>query len=213
MVQEDLSTTFSEKRKKYTIEIERELNDNYVRVTITPNGLRKKQLFNCILIILVNGWISMTRYNSHFEKFGKYIPLVRSLIFFISCTILKNPTIETLMIFKNYGIQTLESSGYSILPNRLNKIICTPKSVFVPRDAIVDIIINEAFVRECQVIFYLAVIVKGEDKLKLLFAKNRPRLVDQKVIYNLSRGCLYLQKDQIPLNYNYRSIGSAGDIR
>lgn len=194
MVQEDLSTIFSEKRKKYTIEIERERNDNYVRVTITPNGLRKKQLVNCVLMILFNSWISMARYNLYFENFGKYSPLVRLLIFFISCSILKNPTVETLMIFKNYGLQTLESNGYSILPNRLNKIISTPKSIFVPRDTIVDVIINEAFVRECQVIFYLAVIVKGEDKLKLLFAKNRPRLADQRVIYNISRSCLYSKK-------------------
>ncbi|KAG0658648.1 hypothetical protein C6P45_002090 [Maudiozyma exigua] len=199
MVQTDLSTTFSEERKKYTIEIEREQNDNYIRITIIPNGLRKKQLINCVLIIFFNAWISMARYNPYFEKFGRYSLLARLLILFTSCRILKNPTVETLMIFKNYGIQTLETSGYSILPNSINKRICTPESVFVPRDAIVDIIINEAFVKECQVIFYLAVIVKGEDKLKLLFAKSRPRLVDQKVIYNLSRNCLYPKNGSDPV--------------
>ncbi|SMN22215.1 similar to Saccharomyces cerevisiae YNL038W GPI15 Protein involved in the synthesis of N-acetylglucosaminyl phosphatidylinositol (GlcNAc-PI) [Maudiozyma saulgeensis] len=196
MTQTTFTNTTSERRKKYTIEIEREINDNYVKIQITPNGLRKKQFINCIIVIIFNSWIMLSSH-TFFERFASYTIAVKSLMFLTSCMTLKNPTIETLTIFKNYGIQTSDVSGYSVLPDTLNNMICSPRTIFVPRDRIVDVIINEGFVRECQVIFYLAAIVRGQDKMKLLFSRNRPRLVDQKTIYNLARKCLYLKREPL----------------
>ncbi|CAB4252805.1 similar to Saccharomyces cerevisiae YNL038W GPI15 Protein involved in the synthesis of N-acetylglucosaminyl phosphatidylinositol (GlcNAc-PI) [Maudiozyma barnettii] len=186
----------SVRRKRYTINIEREIDDNYVSVQIIPNGLRKKQLINCIIVVIFNAWIILPEH-TFFESFTTYIVLIKSLIFLFSCMILKNPTIERLTIFKNCGIQTSEISGLSVLPDTLNNIICSPRATFIPKDRIVDVIINEGFVKECQVIFYLAAILRGQNKLKLLFSNNRPRLVDQKTVYNLVRKCLYLKHEPL----------------
>lgn len=186
----------TERRKKYTIRTERERNDNYIKIEVRSNSLRRTQLINCILILVVNIWINLHFYRiQHF--LATYDLLARIGIFMTTCYILKNPCIESLTVFKNYGIQTTELSGFSILPDSINEYIGLKKNVFTPRDTIVDIIINEGFVRECQVIFYLAVIVKEKSKLKLLFSKNRIRLVDQRIVYNLTRNCLYLKREQL----------------
>ena len=209
-------------RKNYTLTTEKDPHGNYIRFLIRPNSYGRKRLLNCILILATNyvvlsRWISLVglctvvtdgdgcgnSQSTTVKLFGAEFPIGRQYICcvfvllgvtVILSLLLKNPAVESLTVYKGYGIQMVESRGLSLLPDCVNKVFCTQEVEFVPRDKIVDIVINEGFVRQCQVIFYLAVIVRDAPKLKLLFAHNRPRLVDQREIYNLSRKCLYVNK-------------------
>lgn len=194
MPSNEFSKSSSEERKRYTITIERETNDNFVKFEVRPNNMGKKQLINCTMASLLACWMIWGT-GAIFMRFGVYHVAARTVAFIFICAMLKNPTIEQVSVFKNYGVQISKFSGYSVLPNFLNNLLFSPNDMFIPRDTIADIIINEGFVRECQVIFYLAIIVKGEDKLTLMFSRSRPRLEDQKKIYNLTRNCLFLKTE------------------
>ena len=209
-------------RKNYTLTTERDPHGNYIKFLIKPNSYDRKRLLNCILILVANyivlsRWVSLvglctavadgdsvgTGRSTTVKLFGTEFPIGRQYaccvfvvlgVTVMLSLLLKNPAVESLTVYKGYGIQMVESRGLSLLPDCVNELFCIQEVEFVPRDKIVDIVINEGFVRQCQVIFYLAVIVRDAPKLKLLFACNRPRLVDQREIYNLSRKCLYVNK-------------------
>lgn len=90
---------------------------------------------------------------------------------------------ESVTVFQDYGVQISHFNGYVVLPRRWNEKWFS-KIVFYPRDKIVDVIINEGF-EGSSVVFYLCLIVKGASKLTLLFPRTKPRLVDQKLIYQM----------------------------
>lgn len=194
MHEKSFSKSRSEKRKRYTIIIEREKDDNFVQFEIHPNNIQQKKILHCTALILIAVWFWQGA-GSIFDRFQQYDTTAKVIALVVLCSFLKDPTIERVSVFKNYGIQTSEFTGLSILPTFLNNLFCSSEDLFIPRDSIVDVIINEGFVRQCQVIFYLAIIIKGEDKMRLLFAKSRPRLEDQKRVYNLARNCLFLKEE------------------
>lgn len=194
MHEKSFSKSRSEKRKRYTIIIEREKDDNFVQFEIHPNNIQQKKILHCTVLILIAVWFWQGA-GSIFDRFQQYDTTAKVIALVVLCSFLKDPTIERVSVFKNYGIQTSEFTGLSILPTFLNNLFCSSEDLFIPRDSIVDVIINEGFVRQCQVIFYLAIIIKGEDKMRLLFAKSRPRLEDQKRVYNLARNCLFLKEE------------------
>ncbi|GCE97465.1 hypothetical protein ZYGM_001434 [Zygosaccharomyces mellis] len=93
----------------------------------------------------------------------------RLAIFAITSLVLRKPTIDSVIVIRNYGVQVTKISGIVVCPNSW----ITPwieKSNFLPKDSIVDIIINEGFVKNQQVIFYLAILVREAKRLTLLFS-------------------------------------------
>lgn len=153
--------------RRYRMLIEQEEKSTFVKFTIIPTSYAIKTIINLFLLIAVN-IISFIAVNKHFSMDLHKSLTLHSALLVLSTLLFRKPPIETLTVLRNYGIQTSELRGLVICPNVLIKS-WLEKTDFIPRDMIVDVIINEGFVRDGQVIFYLAVLVKEAKKLKLLF--------------------------------------------
>ncbi|KAF2110842.1 GPI-GlcNAc transferase complex, PIG-H component-domain-containing protein [Lophiotrema nucula] len=89
--------------------------------------------------------------------------------------------IESLLALSSLGLQTRTSS-----PTYLS----TSTTRFIPTTAIQDIFIYEAF-KGFEVRFYLAIVVKGEEDVVVVFPKLLPRRDVLEEVWRGARACLY----------------------
>ncbi|CAI7092755.1 ATV_collapsed_G0027260.mRNA.1.CDS.1 [Saccharomyces cerevisiae] len=109
----------------------------------------------------------------------------------------EGPSVETVTIFKESGLQLSRVKGMVIFPQQWNRKFFEQVE-FISNERIIDVVINEGFCQGFRVIFYLAAIVRKSSTLKLLFPSNLPNIDDQRLIYNISRK--YLSKQEKPLS-------------
>ncbi|KAF2399584.1 hypothetical protein EJ06DRAFT_478590 [Trichodelitschia bisporula] len=93
-------------------------------------------------------------------------------------------TEESLLVLRGLGIQTTSSS-----PTYLS----SASTRFIPTTAIQDIFIHEAF-KGFEVRFYLAIVVKGEQDLVVVFPNLLPSLSILEEVWRGARSCLYEPK-------------------
>lgn len=182
------------KRDYYRLNICRsDQNTSFVEITISsPNyitnlvvSLIKIAISNFILRYLMKNYVTQYSYDYKWQL----LFLLSAVLFF------KNPVIEKITIIKNYGLQITNYDGLIILPHNINEKLFS-KNEFIAREDIIDIIINEAFYKWFQVLFYLCIIIKDTKELKLMFPGHIKLLLeDQKTIYNVSRNYLFSEED------------------
>jgi len=66
----------------------------------------------------------------------------------------------------------------------------SPSSRFIPTSAIQDIVIHEAF-RGFEVRFYLAIVVKGEEDVVVVFSSLLPKRAILEEVWRGTRKCLW----------------------
>lgn len=139
----------------------------YKKFTVTPAGYRRSCVTNLILFTIVNA-VAFSCIEKNLDLSYSRKRVVCLIFTILSLVWIRNPTIESLSVFKNAGIQVSRTQGCVLLPTSLN-IKLFEREEFIPKDRIVDIIINEGFQKGFQVIFYLAVILKDTSKLLVVF--------------------------------------------
>lgn len=161
----DTESIHPSRRRSYEMLINQSNNGAFYKVLIVPKSYKKKSMINLFALVLLNilSFFLIRRYDlTNREK------LATTIFFLISITIFRKPNLESFTVLRNYGVQITKVRGLLIFPDNWNQYLLE-NNEFIPRDAIVDIVINEGFVRGFQVIFYMAVIVKESAKLRLLF--------------------------------------------
>lgn len=88
---------------------------------------------------------------------------------------------ERFLVLRGLGIQT-SSSGATLFSS--------VRTRFIPTDKVQDVLVNEAF-RGFGVRHYLIVLVKGEDRLVVVFPKLLPRLDTVVDVWQGARECLW----------------------
>ncbi|KOG97116.1 phosphatidylinositol N-acetylglucosaminyltransferase GPI15 [Saccharomyces eubayanus] len=210
-------------RRKYTLIIDEDTNGSFIRFTVLPESslkLRKSkrnervevkmgvQYHRIALMLLSNvvfyGICVGTRLLEYIsEIFGlrtwTNCQTIIIMGLFALCTVMfvREPSVETVTIFKGTGLQLSRVNGIVVFPQKWNRRLFE-RVEFISNDRIIDVVINEGFYRGFQVIFYLAAIVRNASKLKLLFPSNLPNIDDQRLIYNISRK--YLNERAKPLH-------------
>lgn len=155
-------------RQRYSLEIHQNSNGGILRITMVPTWNTNKNAMNLLIVALgtITGIFTLARY-VQLSNTGQLFSI--ATIFFLLSLIFRRPTMETLTVLANYGVQIRKVRGLAFLPRSFNRHWFA-ETEFIPRDQVVDVVINEGFVRGFQVIFYLAVLVKESTKLRLLFA-------------------------------------------
>ncbi|CAI1688563.1 hypothetical protein SEUBUCD646_0N02770 [Saccharomyces eubayanus] len=202
-------------RRKYTLIIDEDTNGSFIRFTVLPESslkLRKSkrnervevkmgvQYHRIALILLSNvvfyGICVGTRLLEYIsEIFGlrtwTNCQTIIIMGLFALCTVMfvREPSVETVTIFKGTGLQLSKVNGIVVFPQKWNRRLFE-RVEFISNDRIIDVVINEGFYRGFQVIFYLAAIVRN--------ASNLPNIDDQRLIYNISRK--YLNERTKPLH-------------
>ena len=92
-----------------------------------------------------------------------------------------NSTEESLTLLRGLGLQTSTSSA---------TYLRTPTTRFIPTTSIQDIFIHEAF-KGFEVRFYLAIVVKDEKDVMVVFPMLLPRRVILEEVWRGARACLY----------------------
>ncbi|KAF2260053.1 hypothetical protein CC78DRAFT_571458 [Lojkania enalia] len=90
-------------------------------------------------------------------------------------------TEESLLALRSLGLQTRTSSRTYLTPATTR---------FIPMTSIQDIFIHEAF-KGFEVRFYLAVVVRGEEDVVVVFPKLMPRREVLEEVWRGARACLY----------------------
>ncbi|KAF4955049.1 hypothetical protein FGADI_4794 [Fusarium gaditjirri] len=93
---------------------------------------------------------------------------------------------ESILVMRGLGVQTSESPG-SYLAGTATR--------FIPTEKIQDILVNEAFLG-FEVIYYLIVIVEGEDDVVVVFPGLLPRRKIVEEVWRGVRRCLYEQRGE-----------------
>ncbi|KAI9885087.1 MAG: hypothetical protein M1823_003142 [Watsoniomyces obsoletus] len=91
---------------------------------------------------------------------------------------------ESLLVLGGLGVQTSSSSS---------TYLSTPTTRFIPTSMVQDIFIHEAF-KGFEVKFYVAIVVKGEDEVVVVFPKLLPRRHILEQVWRGARACLYETK-------------------
>lgn len=160
-------TIASKRSKKYCLVIDQSDNGAWLKFATKPSNYASRVMMNLALLVLLNSLSAIiVQTRLPLEMRAKIV--TGAIAFFLSSLLLRRPPIESLVVYRNYGVQVTTVRGFLLLPDQLN-IKWLAQSQFIPRDEIVDIVINEGFCRGFQVIFYLAVIIRDSKKLKLLF--------------------------------------------
>ncbi|CDF89526.1 uncharacterized protein ZBIST_4588 [Zygosaccharomyces bailii] len=159
--------TSKKQSKKYTLSIEEAKDGMFVKFTMMPSSYMARSMINFTILIMVN-LLSINMVKTHSNMSTLRQLALHFLIFAFSIVFFRKPAIETLTVVRNYGVELTEVQGFVICPNAWVRP-WLEKTDFIPRDLIVDIIINEGFVKNGQVIFYLAVLIREAKKLTLLF--------------------------------------------
>ncbi|KTW25676.1 hypothetical protein T552_03537 [Pneumocystis carinii B80] len=81
------------------------------------------------------------------------------------------PSSESLLILHNLGLQI--TLHYFLLPSRIR---------FIPLSEILDVVIHEGFIG-LEVRYYLALIIRNEDTLQIIFENLLPRKKTLEVVY------------------------------
>lgn len=84
-------------------------------------------------------------------------------------------------MLRGLGLQTSTTSSIYLR---------TPTTRFIPTTSIQDIFIHEAF-KGFEIRFYLAVVVKGEEDLVVVFPRLLPRRAILEEVWKGSRVCLW----------------------
>ncbi|QLQ78990.1 hypothetical protein HG537_0B03370 [Torulaspora globosa] len=153
-------------RKRYCLLTTQDTNQSWLKFTIKPTSTRQQLTVTTIVLIIITiSAIWIKKRLSLEQTIGNLLILA---VFLFSLLVLRRPTVESFTVYRNYGLQIAKVKGLLILPDAWNHHWMA-QSKFIPRDQILDIVINEGFVKGFQVVFYLAVIVKESKKLELLF--------------------------------------------
>lgn len=88
---------------------------------------------------------------------------------------------ESLTLLRGLGLQTSTSA-----PTYLQ----SPRTRFLPTTQVQDLFIHEAF-RGFEVRFYLAIVVKGEEDVVVVFPKLLPPRAMLEEVWRGARGCLW----------------------
>lgn len=88
---------------------------------------------------------------------------------------------ESLTVLHGLGLQTSTTSSIYLR---------APTTRFIPTTSIQDIFIHEAF-KGFEVRFYLAVVVKGEEDVVVVFPRLLPRRAILEEVWRGARACLY----------------------
>lgn len=154
-------------RKRYCLLTTQGANPSWLKFTVKPTSTRQQLTATTVAFVLVNtvSVIWFRRKLSLDQSIGNLLILA---VFIFSLLVLRRPSVESFTVYRNYGLQVTKVKGLLILPDAWNNRWMA-QSKFIPRDQILDIVINEGFVRGFQVVFYLAVIVKESKRLELLF--------------------------------------------
>lgn len=165
-------------RRGYCLVIQKNEDGGLLRITVVPKSFSSKSMVNLFMVAVINTMAHFMIKHYFPLSFSKQLLAVTSTFLLLSI-IFRRPTVESFIVLKNYGVQITKLKGLVFLPLRLNKC-WFEKTEFIPRDQIVDVIINEGFERGFQVVFYLAVLVKESTKLKLLFAvcTHKPNFIN-----------------------------------
>jgi phosphatidylinositol glycan class H protein len=94
---------------------------------------------------------------------------------------LNNHPEESLTLLRGLGLQTSTSSS---------TYLRTPTTRFIPTTDIQDIFIHEAF-KGFEVRFYLAIVVKEEQEVVVVFPTLLPRRAILEEVWRGARACLY----------------------
>lgn len=156
------------KRRKYSLLIDESRNGAWMQFTVIPKSYNKRTAFNFTLFAILEFLFLSIASNSSLLNL-KLRVIAFGVTSLSTLVFLRKPPIESFAVFRNYGVQLTVVKGLLLLPDKWNRRLMA-RSQFIPRDEIVDIIINEGFFPGFQVIFYMAVIVKESKKLKLLFS-------------------------------------------
>ncbi|KAF2737445.1 hypothetical protein EJ04DRAFT_593065 [Polyplosphaeria fusca] len=105
-------------------------------------------------------------------------PLAGAVIYSVSR---RGYTEESLLVLSSLGLQTRTSA-----PSYLS----TSTTRFIPSTSIQDIFIHEAF-KGFEVRFYLAIVVKGEEDVVVVFPKLLPKREVLEEVWRGARACLY----------------------
>lgn len=96
-------------------------------------------------------------------------------------TMLKTPLEESLTVIRGLGLQ---------ISTRSSIYLRTPTTRFIPTTSVQDIFIHEAF-KGFEVRFYLAIVVKGEEDVVVVFPRMLPRRAILETVWRGSRACLW----------------------
>lgn len=184
------------RRKEYEICIEEDYcNGTFVEITISPPNYSRNMLMNWIIVVVLN-YICDFKILPSISLLKEYDLVVKICVFIVSILLFKRSKMEQITVIKDYGIQLTHWDGYLILPYGINKNF-TQMREFIPRNKIVDVIINEGFYQWYQVIFYLCIMIRNETKLKIMFPGHiKMKLEDEKMIYQICQRYLYTERDQ-----------------
>lgn len=155
-------------RRKYSLSTARSNNQAWVKFTVRPSSNRTQLIIRTMTFIILNiATVLLIGKQVTWNQFTR--KLVMLAVFFFSLAFSRRPTVESFTVYRDYGVQVTKIKGLLVFPEKWsNRWLAQSK--FIPRDQILDIVINEGFVRGFQVVFYLAVIVKESKKLELLFS-------------------------------------------
>ncbi|CCF59746.1 hypothetical protein KAFR_0H03360 [Kazachstania africana CBS 2517] len=178
-------------RRGYVLIVNEDADGNYIKFEVQSRSFTVRKYINVAMLILLCSLLhrNMNRISHLLRLPQEYHTHFQVISMVLCCLVFKDKTVDSLSIIKNYGIQTTKIGGLSILPYGVNKALFTQHE-FIPRYTVVDLVINEGFFKGFQVVFYLAVIIRDINELKLLFMSNPIKLDDQRLIYQMSRNYL-----------------------
>ncbi|CAR27625.1 hypothetical protein ZYGR_0N01070 [Zygosaccharomyces rouxii] len=156
------------KDQRYSLSIEKDDRETFVKFTVIPSSYALKSVVNFLLLIVLNSIAMKTCHDKLELPFYKAV-MLRLAIFVVTSMFLRKPTIESMTVIRNYGVEVTKENGLVVCPNSWIQP-WIQRSDFLARDLIVDVIINEGFVKNQQVIFYLAILVREAKRLTLLFS-------------------------------------------
>ncbi|CEP61345.1 phosphatidylinositol N-acetylglucosaminyltransferase GPI15 LALA0_S03e00782g [Lachancea lanzarotensis] len=139
---------------------------SYRRYTATPEHYSRTRLISLSVFAVAN--IICYYCTDNYLNWTTHKKIAIRVVFFVVLLcLIRDPTIETLQVFRGAGVQVGTLHGCILLPKALNQR-WLEQSYFMPQDTVVDIVINEGFSKGFQVIFYL-VILKDSTDLQLVF--------------------------------------------
>ncbi|CAI4050203.1 hypothetical protein SKDZ_14G2830 [Saccharomyces kudriavzevii ZP591] len=209
-------------RRNYTLIIDEDRNGSFVRFTVLPESNLKLKEFKqnerveakmgaqyhrIVLVLLLNilfdGICVRSRLLEHINGFFRWRigsscqgVIMMALFALGTIVLVREPSVESVTIFKGTGLQFSRVKGIVVFPQQWNRKFFEQVE-FISNERVIDVVINEGFCRGFRVIFYLSAIVRKASRLKLLFPSNLPNIDDQRLIYNISRK--YLNEQENPL--------------
>ncbi|KAF2683095.1 hypothetical protein K458DRAFT_341006 [Lentithecium fluviatile CBS 122367] len=132
-------------------------------------------------------WVFRAAGEESLARFAESLPwkyLAPSALLLLWLVLQRGYKEESLTVLRGLGLQTSTTSSLHLR---------TPTTRFIPTTSIQDIFIHEAF-KGFEVRFYLAVVVKGEDDVVVVFPRMLPRRAVLEDVWRGARACLYEEK-------------------